>query len=73
MFFTVTPWKILLHIADPDMAVEVLAGKDQNGELHPRPEIVGRMMGLFGENVLTVDGAVWRGHRKITAPAIGKS
>ena len=38
-----------------------------------RAQIVGRMMGLFGENVLTVDGTVWRGHRKITAPGIGKS
>jgi len=63
----------VLHVADPDMAVEVLAGKGGNGELYPRLEIVSRMMGLFGENVLTVNGAVWRGHRKITAPVIGKS
>jgi len=73
IFFTVTPWKAVLHVADPDMAVEVLAGKGENGELHPRPGIVGGMMGLFGENVLTAEGAVWRGHRKITAPVIGKS
>ena len=73
IFFTVTPWKVVLHVADPDMAVEVLAGKGGNGELYPRPQIVGRMMGLFGENALTVDGTVWRGHRKITAPVIGKS
>ena len=73
IFYTVTPWKIILHVADPDMAVEVLAGKGGNGELYPRPQIVGRMMGLFGENVLTVEGAVWRGHRKIIAPVIGKS
>ena len=73
MFFTVSPWEAILHVADPDMAVEVLAGKDENGEMCPRPGIVGRIMGLFGENVLTVDGAVWRGHRKITAPVIGKS
>ena len=73
IFFTVSPWQVVLHVADPDMAVEVLAGKGGNGELYPRPEIVGRMMGLFGENVLTVEGAVWRGHRKITAPVIGKT
>ncbi|PUU77675.1 cytochrome P450 [Tuber borchii] len=36
--FTVTPWKIILHVADPDMAVEVLAGKGWNGELYPKPE-----------------------------------
>jgi len=55
------------------MAVEVLAGKGENGELYPRPEVYSSMMGLFGENVLTVEGPVWRDHRKITAPVIGKS
>ena len=73
MFFTVTPWKVVLHVADPDMAVEVLAGKGGNGELYTRPEIFSSVLGLFGENVLTAEGAVWRGHRKITAPVIGKS
>ena len=73
IFFTVTPWKVVLHVADPDMAVEVLAGKGGNGELYTRPEVYSSMLGLFGENVLTADGAVWRGHRKITAPIIGKS
>ena len=73
IFFTVTPWEVILHVADPDMAVEVLAGKGENGELYPKTEVVGRMMGLFGKNVLTVEGAVWRGHRKVTAPIIGKS
>ena len=55
------------------MAVEVLAGKGGNGELYPKTEVVGRMMGLFGKNVLTVEGPVWRAHRKVTAPVIGKS
>jgi len=73
IFFTITPWEAILHVADPDMAVEVLAGKGGNGELYPKTEVVGRMMGLFGKNVLTVDGAVWRTHRKVTAPVIGKS
>ena len=73
IFFTVTPWKVVLHVADPDMAVEVLAGKGENGELYTRPEIFSSVLGLFGENVLTAEGAVWRGHRKITAPVIGKS
>ncbi|PUU77680.1 cytochrome P450 [Tuber borchii] len=73
IFFTVTPWQIILHVADPDMAVEVLAGKDENGELYPKSERVSQVMGLFGENVLTVEGAAWRGHRKIAGPVIGKS
>ena len=73
IFFTVTPWKVVLHVADPDMAVEVLAGKDGKGELYTRPEIFSSVLGLFGENVLTAEGAVGRGHRKITAPVIGKS
>ncbi|PUU77683.1 cytochrome P450 [Tuber borchii] len=73
IFFTVTPWKVILHVADPDMAVEVLAGKGGNGELYTRPDVYNSMLGLFGENVLTEEGAVWRDHRKITAPVIGKS
>jgi len=73
IFFTITPWEVILHVADPDMAVEVLAGKGGNGELYPKTEVVGRMMGLFGKNVLTVEGPVWRAHRKVTAPVIGKS
>jgi len=72
IFFTVTPWEIILHVADPDMAVEILAGKGGNGELYPKPESV-KSMGLFGENVLTVEGAVWRAHRKVTGTVIGKS
>ncbi|PUU77687.1 cytochrome P450 [Tuber borchii] len=73
IFFTVTPWKVILHVADPDMAVEVLAGKGGNGELYTRPDVYNSMLGLFGENVITAEGAVWRDHRKITAPVIGKS
>ena len=73
IFFTVTPWKVMLHVADPDMAVEVLAGKGENGELYPKIELVGKTMALFGENLATVEGAVWRGHRKVTGPVIGKS
>ncbi|KAG0134365.1 cytochrome P450 [Tuber indicum] len=73
LFFTITPWEVILHVADPEMAVEVLSGKGQDGELYPRTEIVGRMMGLFGKNILTAEGAVWRGHRKVTAPVIGNS
>ena len=72
MFFTVTPWKILLHIADPDMAVEVLAGKGKDGELYPKSGIISAIA-LFGENLVTVEGAAWRGHRKVTGPVIGKS
>ncbi|PUU77682.1 cytochrome P450 [Tuber borchii] len=73
IFFVVSPWKVVLHVADPDMAVEVLAGKGGNGELYTRPDVYNSMLGLFGENVLTAEGAVWRDHRKITAPVIGKS
>jgi len=39
IFFTVTPWKVILHVADPDMAIEVLAGKGENGELYPKIEL----------------------------------
>lgn len=73
IFFTVSPWKVILHVADPDMAVEVLAGKGENGELYSRTGIAGEAMALFGKNVLTVNGAVWQGHRKVAAPALGKS
>ena len=72
IFFTVTPWKATLHVVDPDMAIEVLAGKGENGELYPKSKIVSAMA-LFGENLVTVEGAVWRGHRKVTGPVIGKS
>ena len=73
IFFTVCPWKIILNVADPGMAVEILAGKGESGELYPKPGRGRRMVGLFGESVVTVEGAVWRGHRKIAAPVIGKS
>ena len=73
IFFTVTPWNIMLHVADPDMAVEILAGKGGSGELYPKPGRNGGMIAIFGENVVTVEGEVWRGHRKIAAPVIGKS
>ena len=55
------------------MAVEILAGKGESGELYPKPGRGRRMVGLFGESVVTVEGAVWRGHRKIAAPVFGKS
>jgi len=73
IFFTVTPWEVILHVADPDMAVEVLAGKGGNGELYPKSEAVGSIMGRFGKNVVTEEGAVWRAHRKVATPVIGKS
>ena len=60
-------------MADPDMAIEVLAGKGEDGELYPKKKMVGQAMALFGKNVVTEDGAVWRGHRKVAAPVLGKS
>jgi len=73
IFFTVSPWNAVLHVADPDMAVEILAGKGENGELYPKSENTGKTMDLYGKSVLTVEGAVWRAHRKITGTVIGKS
>ena len=73
IFFTVSPWKAVLHVADPDMAVEVLAGKGGNGELYPKIEIIARTMEGFGKNLVTVEGSVWRAHRKATGSVVGKS
>jgi len=73
IFFTVSPWNAVLHVGDPDMAVEVLAGKAENGDLYPKSEIVGKTIALFGENLATVEGAAWRAHKKVTGPVIGKS
>jgi len=73
IFFTVSPWHAVLHVADPDMAVEILAGKAGNGELYSKSDIISKTMAIFGENLVTAEGATWRAHRKVTGPAIGKS
>ena len=74
IFFTVSPTgNAVLHVADPDMAVEILAGKGGNGELYPKTASMSKNMEIYGKNVLTVEGATWRAHRKVTGTVIGKS
>ncbi|KAI9836787.1 MAG: hypothetical protein M1819_000952 [Sarea resinae] len=60
----VTPGKSLLVVADAD-AISEIANRRHD---FPKPVEIYKAVSIFGENVVSTEGHVWRQHRKITSP-----
>lgn len=60
----VSPGKILYITADPDAISQI---SSRRGDF-PKPIEIYAGVDIFGKNVVTTEGQVWRHHRKITSP-----
>lgn len=62
-FLTVSPGGNILQSADAAVINQIMT----RGRDFPKPLYVYRSMNIYGVNVLTTGGQVWRRHRKITS------
>ena len=64
-FLTVAPGGMILHTADANVIAEIMARATD----FPKPTHIYRHIELYGKNVVSSEGAMWRRHRKLTSPA----
>nr|POE65363.1 putative cytochrome p450 cyp13a6 [Quercus suber] len=64
MFIIVAPGANNLQVADAEAISQITARRND----FPKPTWMYKSVDLFGKNVVSTEGAVWRHHRKITSP-----
>ncbi|GAB7360880.1 hypothetical protein MBLNU230_g0866t1 [Neophaeotheca triangularis] len=60
----VSPGKNTLYVADPQACSQITTRRND----FPKPIEMYKSVDLFGKNVVSTEGSVWRHHRKITSP-----
>ena len=68
MFIIVTPGRNYVITADATAIAEITRRRDD----FPKPLDFYGVVDLYGKNVVSVEGAVWRLHRKITSPSFNE-
>ena len=64
-FLTVSPGGILFNTADAAVISQILS----RGAEFPKATEIYKQINIYGTNVVSTEGAVWRYHRKLTSPA----
>lgn len=64
MFIVVAPGHNSMFVADPEAISQITTRRND----FPKPIEMYGSVDLFGKNVVSTEGSVWRHHRKITAP-----
>ncbi|KAH7327324.1 cytochrome P450 [Rhexocercosporidium sp. MPI-PUGE-AT-0058] len=67
-FLTVSPGGIILNTADADLIAQITS----RGTDFPKPTHIYRLISIYGENIVSSEGATWRHHRKMTSPAFSE-
>lgn len=63
-FFVVSPGGMMLHTADPAVISQITTRRND----FPKPTAIYRSLDIYGKNVVSSEGAMWRQHRKATSP-----
>lgn len=63
-FLVVTPGSITLNAANASIINQITTRRND----FPKPIEIYRAVDIFGKNVVSTEGSVWRQHRKITSP-----
>ncbi|PNS20732.1 hypothetical protein CAC42_2977 [Sphaceloma murrayae] len=63
-FLVVAPGKISLFVADPDAISQITTRRND----FPKPVNIYTSVDIYGKNVVSTEGSIWRQHRKITSP-----
>ncbi|TGJ86380.1 hypothetical protein E0Z10_g2349 [Xylaria hypoxylon] len=63
-----TPTSITLHTASPDVIHDITSRRDD----FPKPLEYYGILAMFGRNIVTIEGALWRMHRKIISPSFNE-
>lgn len=67
-FLAVSPGRIMLYTQN----AELIHQMTQRREAFPKEVSLYGILKMFGENVLTTEGAVWRMHRKVTSASFNE-
>ncbi|KAL9064084.1 MAG: hypothetical protein Q9157_007963 [Trypethelium eluteriae] len=69
IYLLVTPSRISLSVADAEVINQIVARRND----FPKPTYMYRSIDIYGKNVITTEGSIWRQHRKITAPPFSET
>ena len=64
-FWTVAPGGNILHTADANVIADITS----RGADFPKPTVLYKSVDIYGKNVVSSEGVMWRQHRKLVAPA----
>jgi hypothetical protein len=64
-FLTVAPGGIIVYTSDADVIAQIIARPSD----FPKATQLYKTISIYGKNVVSADGAMWRRHRKLTSPA----
>ncbi|KAJ9603584.1 cytochrome P450 [Cladophialophora chaetospira] len=63
-FLTVAPDGMTMHTADPAVISQITTRRND----FPKPTAIYRSLDIYGKNVVSTEGSIWRQHRKATSP-----
>ncbi|EXJ73663.1 uncharacterized protein A1O5_03425 [Cladophialophora psammophila CBS 110553] len=63
-FLLVGPGGIMMHTADPAVITQITTRRND----FPKPTAIYRSVDIYGKNVVSTEGSIWRQHRKATSP-----
>ncbi len=63
-----TPFTLTMHTADPQVIHDVTSRRED----FPKPLEYYGILSMFGRNIVTTEGALWRMHRKVTSPSFNE-
>lgn len=64
VFIIVSPGKNMVSVADADAITQITTRRVD----YPKPIEIYGSLDVYGKNVVSTEGAIWRHHRKITSP-----
>ena len=64
IFLVVTPGHNALYVADPEAVNQITSRRND----FPKPTEMYASLNIFGKNVVSTEGSIWRHQRKITSP-----
>jgi hypothetical protein len=67
-FLTVAPGGIMMYTADANVIAEIMARATD----FLKPSNIYKSIGIYGQNVISSEGATWRHHRRLTSPAFSE-
>lgn len=67
-FVMVSPGAIMIQTSNADVIRQVITQRDK----FPKPCQIYQMLKIFGENVVTTEGMVWKAHRKATSASFNE-
>ncbi|EXJ94703.1 hypothetical protein A1O1_03100 [Capronia coronata CBS 617.96] len=63
-FLVVSPGGIMMHTAEPAVISQITTRRND----FPKPTAIYRSLDIYGKNVVSSEGQMWRQHRKATSP-----